>query len=250
MGAAIGDPAMSVPPAGALVELWERGAGRSATERGLLLMELALPDLPAPERSRLSIGHRDSCLIGLRAQLFGSGVEAVTACGRCGESIAIAFDVDEVRAPHAAPGTLVEVGLAGRTLRFRLPNSEDLLAIEPGADPGQAERDLLRRCLAEAADEDIRLADAASERISGALAEADPQAELILDVACPECGEASKPMFDIVLHLWSEVEDWVLGLLQEIDRLAGRYGWSERDILAMSHARRQAYLDLMETAPA
>ena len=237
---------MNAPQAGTLVEMWERGAARSLTERGLLLMEFALPESGPEERSGLSIGHRDSCLIDLRRRLFGSAVETASACTGCGAAIAIDFDVDNVRAPHAAPGTIVELNIGDRRLRFRLPNSTDLLAIEEESDPVGAERRLLERCLYEEQAGDSARAQAEAERISKALADADPQAELILGIACPDCGAVADARFDIVLHLWSEIEDWVCGLLEDVGRLAARYGWSERDILAMTHARRQVYLDLIE----
>jgi hypothetical protein len=241
---------MNAPQAGTVVEMWERGAARSLTERGLLLMEFALPESAPGERSELSIGHRDSCLMDLRQRLFGSAVETASACTGCGSPIAIEFDVDHVRAPHAAPGTVVEVNVGDRRLRFRLPNSTDLLAIEEETDPARAERRLLDRCLhGEEADDSAR-AQAEAERISKALADADPQAELLLRIACPDCGAVADSRFDIVLHLWSEIEDWVSGLLEDVGRLAARYGWSERDILAMTHARRQVYLDLIEADPA
>jgi hypothetical protein len=241
---------MNAPQAGTVVELWERGAARSLTERGLLLMEFALPESAPEERMRLSIGHRDSCLMDLRQRLFGSAVETVSACDACGVPISIDFDVDHVRAPHAAPGTVVELSVGGRELRFRLPDSTDLLAIEDEADADRAERRLLRRCLVADESGEPARAEAEAERISQALADADPQAELILRTVCPDCGAVADSRFDIVLHLWSEIEDWVAGLLEEVARLAARYGWSERDILAMSHARRQVYLDLIGADPA
>lgn len=241
---------MTPPPAGALVQLWERGAARSPTERGLLLMELALPDAAPDERSQLSIGHRDSCLIDLRERLFGSAVEAIAPCSKCGEPIAIDFELGQIRAPHAAPGAVLDLDVDGRALRFRPPNSTDLLAIEGETDLGRAERRLLDRCLVGDGAGDAEQLQAASSRISRALADADPQAELILAIVCPTCGEACDASFDIVVHLWAEIEDWVGGLLEEVDCLAARYGWSEGDILAMSHVRRQAYLDLIAAAPA
>ena len=241
---------MQAPQAGRLVQTWERGSDRSTARRGLLLLELAVPDGAPGQQAQLSIGHRDSCLIDLRERLFGAAVEAVSTCRRCGETIAIEFDLDRIRAPHAAPGTLVAVRAGGRLLRFRLPDSTDLLAIEQEKDFDAAERLLLGRCLVGSRAGDPERAEAAAESISRALAEADPQAELLLDIACPNCGEGQAEPFDIVTHLWSEIADCVIELLEEVDLLATRYGWSEADILAMSPARRGAYLDLIAAAPA
>src|SRR3712207_1334399 len=105
---------MSVPGADAIVDLWERGAGRSAVERGLILMELALPEAAPEERLHLSIGHRDSCLIDLRERLFGGRVEAVSDCRGCGEPVAMDFDVEGIRVRHAPPGTVIELAIGAR----------------------------------------------------------------------------------------------------------------------------------------
>jgi hypothetical protein len=241
---------MNAPQAGTLVQMWERGADCSPAERGLLLLELALPDTALGQQAQLSIGHRDSCLIDLRERLFGGAVEASSACRRCGEAIAIEFELDQIRAPYAAPGTYVAVPAGGRSLRFRLPNSADLIALEKEKDFDLAERQLLGRCLVERRSGDAELALAASDRISRALGAADPQAELLLDIACPGCGENQAAPFDIVTHLWSEIAGWAMELFEEVDLLAARYGWSEADILAMGPNRRRAYLDLVATAPA
>jgi hypothetical protein len=241
---------MNAPQAGTLVHMWERGVDCSPAGRGLLLLELALPGSPPEQQAQLSIGHRDSCLIDLREHLFGGTIEALSACGRCGEAIAIEFELDGIRAPHAAPGTVVVIRAGGRSLRFRLPNSSDLIAIEQERDFDAAERRLLGRCLVEGRASDAERVQAASDSISRALGDADPQAELMLDIACPGCGEGQAAPFDIVTHLWSEITDWVMDMFEEVDLLAARYGWSEADILAMRPARRRAYLDLIATAPA
>ena len=241
---------MNAPQAGTIVHIWERGAGCSPARHGLLLLELALPDASPEQQAQISIGRRDSCLIDLRERLFGGAVEAVTPCGRCGEAIAIEFELETIRAPHAAPGTVVAIRAEGRSLRFRLPDSTDLIAIEQERDFDAAERRLLGRCLVPGRPGDAERAQAASDRISRALGEADPQAEVMLDIACPACGEGQAAPFDIVTHLWSEIADWVMGLFEDVDVLAARYGWSEADIFAMGPARRRAYLDLIAAAPA
>ena len=48
---------------------------------------------------------------------------------------------------------------------------------------------------------------------------------------------------DIVSFLWSEISSLAKRHLREVHTLAWAYGWSEADILAMSPARRQFYLE-------
>ncbi len=51
--------------------------------------------------------------------------------------------------------------------------------------------------------------------------------------------------FDILSYLWTEIEDWAQRLLVDVHTLAVSYGWSERDILALSPRRRRMYLELL-----
>jgi hypothetical protein len=51
--------------------------------------------------------------------------------------------------------------------------------------------------------------------------------------------------FDIVSHLWTELDAWARRMLREVHALAATYGWSEAEILRMSATRRRAYLDLI-----
>jgi hypothetical protein len=77
------------------------------------------------------------------------------------------------------------------------------------------------------------------------MAELDPQSDVELSLSCPNCGHAWRAPLDIASYFWSEVEAWAQRLLLEVHQLARGYGWSERDILAMSARRRRAYLEML-----
>ena len=71
---------------------------------------------------------------------------------------------------------------------------------------------------------------------------ADPWAELTLGIRCPACGHEDGAAFDIAAYLWEEIDSHARQLLDDIHTLATAYGWTEPDILALSDARRAAYL--------
>ena len=52
-------------------------------------------------------------------------------------------------------------------------------------------------------------------------------------------------MFDVVSFFWSEICVQAKRLLREVHTLARAYGWREVDILGMSTARRQFYLEMV-----
>ncbi len=84
-----------------------------------------------------------------------------------------------------------------------------------------------------------------AEAVAQRMAEADPQADPQLAMHCPSCGHAWSAGLDIAAYLWAEVDAWARRTLREVHALASAYGWSEGEILALSAARRQAYLDLI-----
>jgi hypothetical protein len=134
------------------------------------------------------------------------------------------------------------------SLQLRAPNSFDLSAVRECADLATARRRLVERCIVEAhcgeaSIEVGALPDAAVEQVAECLAKADPQAEVLIDLTCPACGHGWQVIFDIESFLWARIDSLAKRLLREVHLLAGAYGWSERDILALSAVRRQFYLE-------
>jgi hypothetical protein len=195
-----------------LLSVWERGEGQRPSRRALAL---------APDAASLPIGRRDASLLELRVALFGSDFTGVTSCPACGEEIELAFDADEVRRepPFDDPS-------------LRLPTTEDLIAIEHMTDLASARAMLLERC-------------GASEEDVARMAEADPQADVQIDADCPACEHRWREPFDIASYLWTEIAVLARRLLLEVHELASAYGWSEHEILELSSARRNAYLEMV-----
>jgi hypothetical protein len=239
--------ALSVPE---LLGVWESGLAQGPVDRALMLLAAACPDTPWDALATLSIGRRDASLLTLREWTFGPSMSSVVVCPQCGQKVELSFDVSDVRVENAVGTPEIAVAVAGYELQIRLPNSTDLSAIarEPGAD--RQRRLLFERCLIVARrngqptsprELPAETIDAVAER----LAEADPQADVRIAVSCPFCGKGWQAAFDIVSFLWSEIEAWAGGVLRDVHILASAYGWCERDILALSAARRQFYLEMV-----
>ena len=221
----------------AILDARDAGLGLSATTRAVLLAGLCgvaddadLLDLP--------IGARDARLLELRRAWFGERIDGLCECDACGESIEIAFDAGQITTASAPAGASVEVTTADRSWRARVPTSRDLLALER-TSPHDARSRLLRRLLDDQDEPDAATADI----IVAALAARDPQADVLLDLACPTCDRRVALPFDIANFLWDELDRWAHGLLDEIHVLARAYGWREHDILAMPASRRAAYIE-------
>ncbi len=234
-----------------LLNVWERGMGKSAAARALMLMAVVSPEDDIQALSRLSIGQRDSALLDLRQAMFGPDVHCLTDCTRCGEPIELDFSIDDIRQSHGEAGHTYDFLDAGYAIRFRLPDSADLLALE-GEQPASAERQLLARCVLDARTREgstvelQALPEPVLTALNQSMSEADPQAEILLEVSCPACSSVLPAPFDIVSHLWAELDVWARRMLLEVHSLASAYGWSESAILGMSQGRRRAYLDMLD----
>jgi hypothetical protein len=236
-----------------LLETWEQGWGLAPVHRALALLAAAFPEESYEALAQRPIGRRNALLLRVREWLFGRQVVGAAFCPACGEQLELNFTTTELCPPPGdedPPDTLLlqheEYGV-----HFRLPNSLDLDAIPAGSDPAAIRQLLLRRCLvaaqkagkATAADQ---LPATVLDELVARMEEVDPQANIQLALACPNCGHEWQASFDILAYLWRELEDWAVRTLGDVHRLAATYGWRESDILNMTPWRRQIYLDLIE----
>ena len=221
---------MRTPTPAQLLQVWERASGSSTAARGLLLLGCSCDECSAETLAALPLGRRDALLLQLRTRLFGAEICTVANCPQCAATVEVTFRCDDLllTSPGTA-ATLEHVSAAdGMRVQFRLPDSNDLLALEQCAGADAARRLLLDRCV---------LATSAAGEVRDVR-------DVQLALHCPDCGHGWQPVFDIARFLWQELHAWALRMLREVDMLACAYHWSEDDILKLSPRRRQAYLEL------
>ncbi len=137
----------------------------------------------------------------------------------------------------------------GFQLRFRLPTSRDLATVVGLDVAGAARRLLVERCVlaAEHAGQPLapeELPDTLIPILAEAVGECDPQVETRLRLTCAQCGHRWSALFDIGVFFWAELDGLARRLMEEVAMLARAYGWGEAEILGMSAARRQVYLEM------
>jgi hypothetical protein len=246
-----------------LLSVWESGCNQRPLQRALTMLAAAGPEDSFDSLARLTIGQRDACLLKLRELTFGSELTGVTDCPECAEKIELSLNCSDFRpAIETEPPAELVAESNGRELRFRLPTSEDLLAVNT---PGE----LLQRCLlnggadpsscafgevsgigfgeADPPVQRVRL-ECLTENFIAAVGEkmssADPMADIHLALECPSCEHNWEAPFDIVAFLWREISAAAHRLLREVHTLASAYGWTETEILRLSPARRRMYLEM------
>lgn len=248
---------------GELLVVWERSFNQTPVQQALGLLSAAFPEHPSDQLARLPIGYRDALLFTLRERLFGSRLSGVALCPKCHQRIELHCRVSDLRVKPVALDVIdpdergMTLTMEGYRVEFRAPNSADLISIEAGADPNEAQRRLLARCIRSVVRTGKRsakrksgvdigqLPSSVTEAISERMAQVDPQADTQLALTCPDCRHAWCAAFDIVSYLMKEIHRLVQRLLEEVHTLARAYGWHESDILLMTPTRRRAYLELL-----
>lgn len=240
---------MSQTSAGKLLAMWERGYGERVSRKALALLTSAMPDAGESDLAALPVGSRDAALLDLRERLFGTRFTGRTSCPACAEQIELMFDAGEVRR-DAPSQRAFSMRIGDCDVELHLPSTRDLEAIESCDDLPSARAELFARCVESvhrgdelaAIDE---LPPEAIELAAARMSELDPQADVAFDVDCPACAHAWREPFDVVTFLWNELDAAARHLLQDVHQIALAYGWSEDAILALSPARRAAYLGML-----
>jgi hypothetical protein len=241
---------MPVPElsAAATLDLWQAAERRDPIERALVLAAAADGASTTRDVAALAIGRRDAFVLELHAAMGGGPFESTARCPGCGEEAEFVVDPDALLAPAGVPAPYpLEAG--GYLLEWRSPDSRDLAAAAEAGDAAAAERVLLERCVTAATgphgDADpIGLPPDVRGALAQALADADPLAEVLVDVSCPSCGTAFVADVDLCGFVWAGLRAKARALLGEVDELARAYGWTEADVLSLDDRRRAAYLEL------
>lgn len=237
-----------------LLEAWEQGLERPPLQRALVILAAAYPELGSEQLLSLSIGGRDSLLLRLREYLFGRTLQNAATCPECRQRVEWESTTTDFLIQDADDSTGtedLELTADGYRITFGLPNSRDLSVALAVEDEESAGRALLSRCVrrAEFAGShcDVEsLPGSVVTSLNEQIASADPQADLRVSLTCPHCSHVWQLRFDIASYLWTEINDWAQRTLSVVGRLAAAFGWSERDILNLSPARRRAYLGMLD----
>lgn len=218
------------------------------------------PDLTAA----LTVGDREALLLHLRRITLGEHIQAILTCPRqdCAHLMDLDLQISDLLLPaypDPQPWYDLKLEIEGDCyqVRFRLPTGADQAAVANVQPASQAVDRLLQRCVKQVHRMQERgepdelpqawIAPIASQ-LASAMADRDPQAELLLNLTCPDCGHPFTTLLDTASYLRQELTTHMQGLYQEVHWLAFYYHWSETDILRMTTRKRRRYLDLLTAA--
>lgn len=243
-----------------LLAVWEQGLYQHPVQQALLLLQAAWPEVSVDQLAQLRLGQRNLMLLRLREQLLGPQLVGVATCTACGQQLELPLNTTEMvgltdgEAVQAIePPALLDLHADGYDVRFRVPNSLDLLATVGYSEVTMVRNALLKRCLLSIRYHDNEQAsDLLPPEVEAMLIQrmeqADPQAHMEFAITCPFCASEWQVAFDVVQYFWRELNDWASRLLGEVHTLASAYGWHEADILALNPSRRQVYLTMVHAS--
>lgn len=232
-----------------VVGIWEAGSNRPDWDKALVALAPLFPQAAPGELAALSIGERNAHLLALRQDLIGPVIQAMVKCPECGEPLEFDQRIDELLEGYSAPAEQeFEVMRGDHAARCRLLTSHDLALAARSGNEGRARQALVARAIVEVTHfgAPTAAADLPSEiveQIADALAERDRLADLAIPLACAECEHVWPATLEIASFLWSELERKAKHILADVVTIANAYSWSEAEIMGMSPARRQYYLD-------
>ena len=232
------------------LDLWERAQDRTEVRRALVLAEAGGPPAEPDELERLPLGRRDARLLELHRALGGSALEATAACPSCAETVEFELEAAALLDRAARGAVPAPVEGHGFNVVWRPLDSLDVEVAAAGRDVGEAERVLLERCVLSATGPDgpvdpRQLPPEVRAAVAEAMAEADPLAEVLVDVSCPACGTGFVADMSVAAFVWAELRAEAERVLRDVDVLARAYGWTEPEVLALGERRRAAYLALV-----
>jgi hypothetical protein len=235
-----------------ILDVWERGQLWHPVDRALVLLSAAYPKETTEDLARLPVGQRDVRLLAVRERTVGSKLDGYVQCPQCREPLEFTINVVDLTAADKGEPAQREQKLVTDDfeLDFRLPNSMDLAAIANCDRVDHGRMTLVKRCVLQARHDAAAVAvadlpESVIEALAAAMEELDPLANVQLEFSCPACSARWLNTFDIVSYLWTEVSIRAKRLLSDVHALALAYGWSEMEILSMSPARRQYYLEII-----
>jgi hypothetical protein len=233
-----------------LIHIWERGQYQHAIERALSMLAAAHSEKTINDFAALSIGERDSRLMTLREQTFGSKFNGFAQCPQCNERMEYSMNMADIYVSGKSSEMVHELSIEDFNMNFRLPDSYDLAAAVICVDSAASGNIILKRCILKVNknEESIsfeNIPDDVKMKLVQDMADRDPQAEILLNLTCGLCSHSWQIMFDIVSFFWDEICAYAKRLLLEVHIIAQAYGWKEAYILSMNPTRRQFYLEMI-----
>jgi hypothetical protein len=194
----------------------------------------------------LSVPDRRFLMIELADALGLSFAWSTHACEACAKPFDFPLDLRALPVMPAGehyPST--EIATTRGRVRLRVPTGADQIRIATIDDEGAAADLLAALCISACDDDAADVIDTLSAddfaAIEDAMEQLAPTLAWAAQAPCPDCGFGNVIAIDTAAWLVSVAD----GPTPDVHEIALAYGWSERDILALTRTQRLQYLALI-----
>ena len=229
-----------------LLQAWEAAGGLTPPARSAMLLCADHRVASTDAALDLDVAAAARLLSASLIESFGARVDLVATCPSCAGTLQADAEI-----PLIAPGPASTV-VDG--WQVRLPTLRELADVY---DEPDAAAQLRAACLSPASGTDDAQSGTSRRRpavapsaavVDAAVAELSGAAVFDGEVTCPDCATSFVATLDVSSLLWDQVRTRAPRILADVALLARHYGWTEPDVLALSEARRAAYLALAGSA--
>jgi len=232
---------MQYPSSACLLQAWEFAASERPVRRPLSWLSSAF-GWSRSDLENLSLGERDRLILQARCLLFGTKMTGLVECKACNEQVECEIPVRALLDVPRVSNSMVSIEGEGFQVDVRMITAGDVEAVSNTPDCREL---LFRRCVIHGSWPETQ-AESVIQVAGERLADADPLANISIDLVCPNCSASFAPTFDPWKFLWDELEIWARRVLQQVHFLASAYGWTEDQVLSLSASRRALYLQLVK----
>jgi len=232
-----------------IIQLWETACRYHPVDQALSMLQAVLPEQSREELAALPLGQRDALLLSMRRATFGNALPGTSRCPACSGTIEFELNCGSLQTGATGPHQ-EQLIHDGYSITIRPLDSFDLAAAASAETASQSRAVLLSRCVSAVLYKDQVMEAAAlpveiQSRVAESALAADSQAEILLELDCPDCQQKWQSVLDIGNVLWLEISARAQLLLLEVHQLARAYGWGETEIFQLSPERRAAYVQMV-----
>lgn len=232
-----------------ILMLLEQGRQQHPVRRVLLLLRAIYPEQSYTTLAALPLGERNRLVRDIRAALLGPEFPAYQECPKCQQGQEFELELHTLGPVGLTEHSHVpfDAVVGGWPSTLRLPSTGDLMAVVQARSLEDARQTLVERCVLVGGPADRPELEPMGwiEQVSQALEQRDPAIALEYELSCARCAATWWAQLDLAEAFWMELQAIGTRLLREVVSLARAFGWTEREVLAVSPWRRRQYLEMV-----
>ena len=202
----------------------------------------------------MTVGDRIEALLRIASLSIGKRLTVMLDCQNqdCGQRIEIDLNLEAIVDAHNRTRKVgeIEVPLGEMKLTIRKPTGRDQLSwlATPALDETLAVKRMIKSLIVIPNEYDSldALSNEQFMAIDKAVQDVDPLVGSEVTVACPYCEQANLYEIDLQKLGLDILRNIQIQLFRDIHHLAGRYHWTETEIMALPAWRRRQYLAYLE----